>query len=132
MNVIRCGIFASVLHLPLAATGVDTCNLVFSERACDLPSCQIVTVCSQHPHATLDQGNALERPAINKPFVCRSAVLLSPSFRPMSAGYLSYSAGPPSFCGKGKTAGKELEEAWQPLMILPTYGPTKTAPLTSD
>jgi hypothetical protein len=37
-------------------------------------------------------GRAL---AINKPFECRS-VLLTPSFRPMSGGYIRSSAGPPS------------------------------------
>src|SRR5262245_12709181 len=39
---------------------------------------------------------------INKPFECRSAVLPSPSFRPMSEGYIDCSAGPPSMRQRGK------------------------------
>src|SRR5262245_26497064 len=40
--------------------------------------------------------------AINKPFECRSAVFPSPSFRPMSEGYIGCSAGPPSLRQRGK------------------------------
>src|SRR5262245_4453757 len=42
------------------------------------------------------------RLAINKPFECRLAVLLPPSFRPMSEGYIGCSAGPPSLRQRGK------------------------------
>jgi hypothetical protein len=41
--------------------------------------------------------------AINKPFECLSAVLLSPSSRPMPKGYVRCSAG--LLCGKGKNRG---------------------------
>jgi hypothetical protein len=51
--------------------------------------------------------------AINKPFECRSAVLLSPSFRPMVEGYIRCGAGPPSLRQRGNR-GWGLEEAWQP------------------
>jgi hypothetical protein len=51
--------------------------------------------------------------AINKPFGCRSAVIPSPSFRPMPEGYIGCSAGPPSLRQKGNR-GWGLEEAWQP------------------
>jgi hypothetical protein len=54
----------------------------------------------------------LETLAINKPFECRSAVVRSPSFRPMREGYICSGAGRPSN-GKGETAGAELGEAWQ-------------------
>ena len=40
--------------------------------------------------------------AINKPFECRSAVVLSPSFRQMREGYICCSAGPPSMRQRGK------------------------------
>jgi hypothetical protein len=52
--------------------------------------------------------------AINKPFECRSAVVLLSSFRPMPEGYIPFVVGPSFYAAKGKTAGKELEEAWQP------------------
>ena len=44
----------------------------------------------------------LEKLAINKPFECRSAVVLSPSLRPMHEGYIRCSAGPPSMRQRGK------------------------------
>ena len=95
-------------------------------------SCQIVTVCSQHPHATLDQGNALERrTSTNRSCAVRLCFCRHHFGQGLRATYAIVRAFL-LFCGKGKTAGKELEEAWQPLMILPTYGPTKIAPLTSD
>ena len=55
----------------------------------------------------------LEKLAINKPFECRSAVVRSPSFRPMREGYICCSAGV-LLRAKGKTAGAELGEPWQP------------------
>ena len=58
------------------------------------------------------QLQKLEKLAINKPFECRSAVVRSPSFRPMREGYICSGAGRPSN-GKGETAGAELGEAWQ-------------------
>jgi hypothetical protein len=37
----------------------------------------------------------LEKPAINKPFECPSAVVRSPSFRPKGEGYICCGAGRP-------------------------------------
>jgi hypothetical protein len=54
--------------------------------------------------------------AINKTLDCRSAVVPSPSFRPLlRATYVVVwgSAGPPN-AAKGKAAGEESEEAWRP------------------
>jgi hypothetical protein len=52
--------------------------------------------------------------AINKPFECRSAVLPSPSFRPMPEGYIRCSAGPSFFAAKGKTAGGDWRKHGNP------------------
>jgi hypothetical protein len=57
--------------------------------------------------ASYDAGGMLQRPpllAINKPFQGRSAVLLSPSFRPMPEGYIHCSAAL-LLCGKGENRG---------------------------
>jgi hypothetical protein len=51
------------------------------------------------PHALIDAGR--EKLAINKPFECRSAVVLAPSFRPMLEGYIRCSAAL-LLCGKGE------------------------------
>jgi hypothetical protein len=48
------------------------------------------------------QLQKLEKLAINKPFECRSAVVRSPSFRPMREGYICCSAGRPSMRQRGK------------------------------
>jgi hypothetical protein len=61
-----------------------------------------------HPSARL------KKLTINKPFECRSAVVLSPPFGQCLRATYACSAGPPSMRAKGKTAGEELEEAWRP------------------
>ena len=52
----------------------------------------------------------LEKLAINKPFECRSAVVLSPSLRPMREGFILVVRAS-FYAAKGKTAGEELEES---------------------
>jgi hypothetical protein len=66
------------------------------------------TVAQEAKHRILDalaaivSGSHLPL-AINKPFECLSAVLLSPSSRPMPKGYVRCSAG--LLFGKGKNRG---------------------------
>ena len=111
----------------------DTCNLAFSERACDLRH-QV----RSSPFAVSTRTPRLiramhwnARPSTNRSCAVRLSFCRHHFGQCLRATYAIVRA-LLLFCGKGKTAGKELEEAWQPLMILPTYGQTKIAPLTSD
>jgi hypothetical protein len=76
-------------------------------------------LCPKRPDPPVHDGRGFvtkrdARLAIKKPFECRSAVLLPPSFRPMPEGYiLRCSAGSPSMRQMAKPR-VGLEEAWQP------------------
>jgi hypothetical protein len=47
-----------------------------------------VSQAPRSPPSLMPRRSALASAAINKPFECRSAVVLSPSFRTMSVGYI--------------------------------------------